>query len=77
MQRGGEPSLPGNPAAISLKDLGQWFCVPLFRMVCLFQAKHALLSLQNGEECQEEFPSHVAILYRHDAELPGMGSSAL
>jgi hypothetical protein len=31
---------PGNPAAVSYedKDLGQRFCVPAFRLVCLFQA---------------------------------------
>ena len=32
---------PGNPAAVSHgdKDLGQRFCVPAFRLVCLFQAR--------------------------------------
>jgi hypothetical protein len=31
---------PGNPAAVSCdeKDLGQRFCAPAFRLVCLFQA---------------------------------------
>jgi hypothetical protein len=32
--------MPGNPAAVSriMRDLGQWLCVPPFRVVCLFQA---------------------------------------
>jgi hypothetical protein len=32
--RRGDADSPGNPAAISFKDLGQKLCVPPFRMVC-------------------------------------------
>jgi len=34
------PFSPGNPAAIScdVEELGQWFCVPAFRLGCLYQA---------------------------------------
>ena len=41
-------SSPGNPAAISrsLRNLGQWLCVPLFREVCLFQ----VISLSSGSQ---------------------------
>jgi hypothetical protein len=29
---------PGNPATVSRsQELGQWLCVPSFRMVCLFR----------------------------------------
>ena len=32
--------MPGNPATVSWapQDVGQWLCVPPFRVVCLFQA---------------------------------------
>ena len=38
---------PGNPATISFKDLGQRLCVPLFRVVCLFQAYIQLISCRS------------------------------
>ena len=61
---------PGNPAAVSYyeKDLGQRFCVPAFRLVCLFQANGIIgkkLEGLKGREC------HIPAEYAHD-EIVGL-----
>jgi hypothetical protein len=44
---------PGNPAAIPReKGLGQRFCVPAFRLVCLFQARDIIGKVQGRLKCE-------------------------
>ena len=54
---------PGNPAAVSYyeKDLGQRFCVPAFRLVCLFQANGIIgKKVEDLKICVCHFPADFA-----------------
>ena len=53
---------------LGLKDLGQRFCVPAFRLVCLFQAKVIIGKKVEGlKTCVCHFPAE----YAHD-EIVGL-----
>ena len=63
---------PGNPAAVSYddKDLGQRFCVPAFRLVCLFQAKGIIGKKMEGLKACD---CHIPADYAHDVIVGLLG----
>ncbi len=69
--------LPGSTAAISFWDLGQWFCTPPFREVCLFQVFSNCLTGLNRYPKQDKSLISSYIYYRHIHHNLTYGQQAL